>query len=147
MSANPAGDCFIDTNILVYAYDVSAGNKHIIAKDLVEQCWKNQNGCLSLQVLQEFFVSVTRKIAIPLDFRIARQIISDLTNWRVHAPETGDFLQAIDLQDTFQLSFWDAMILRSAVQLGCKQMFSEDLTHRQQFGEVLVTNPFMSEGG
>lgn len=142
MSVNPQLDYFLDTNILVYAYDRSAGIKHNLAAQLVEGCWENENGCLSLQVLQEFFVVVTQKIRTPLDWQSSRQIVSDLAHWRLHTPEASDLLQAIDLQQSYQLAFWDAMIIQSASCLGCRQLISEDLTHGQVFGEVQVVNPF-----
>ena len=143
MNANPEIDLFLDTNILVYAYDRSAGNKHTVSFQLMEGCWVNANGCLSIQVLQEFYVCVTRKIASPLDYQVARQIVADLANWRLHSPEASDLLQAIDFQHSYHLSFWDAMVLQSATRLGCKQLFSEDLNHGQTYGEVKVINPFV----
>jgi predicted nucleic acid-binding protein len=133
---------FIDTNILVYAYDRSAGRKHAAASRLVEQCWEDENGCLSIQVLQEFYVTVTRKIATPLEPQTARQIVSDLAHWRIHVPEANDVLQAIDMQQTYRLSFWDAMVMQSAAQLGCTQLLSEDLSHGETYGPVQVFNPF-----
>ena len=80
MNVDPQATYFLDTNILVYAYDRSAGQKHSLAVRLVEECWENENGCLSIQVLQEFFVTVTRKIATPLDPQTARQIVADLAH-------------------------------------------------------------------
>jgi predicted nucleic acid-binding protein len=142
MSADLQADCFLDTNILVYAYDRSAGRKHAIAAQWVQDCWKNQTGCLSIQILQEFYVNVTRKIAAPLEPLIARQIVADLAHWRVQTPAAEDVLQAIDLQQRYQLSFWDAMVVQSAARLGCRQLLSEDLQHRQLYGEVQVINPF-----
>jgi len=142
MSVDPQKDCFVDTNILVYAFDHSAGPKHAIAAQLVRDCWKNETGHLSIQVLQEFFVNVTRKIAAPLDHQIARQIVADLAQWGAHSPEAGDLLQAIDFQELYLLSFWDAMIVQSAVHLGCKQLVSEDLNHGQMYGDAQVINPF-----
>ena len=133
---------FLDTNILVYAYDRSAGQKHSLAAELVEACWENENGSLSIQVLQEFFVTVTRKIAAPLDTQTARQIVADLAQWRLHTPKAGDLLQAIDLQQSHHLAFWDAQVVQSAASLGCKQLLSEDLNHGQVYGEVQVINPF-----
>ena len=143
MSVSPEINYFVDTNILVYACDLSAGNKHTIAAQLLEHWWENGNGCISIQVLQEFFVTVTRKIAVPLEHHIARQLVSDLSHWRLHAPEADDLLQAIDLQQTYRLSFWDAIVLQSAMRLGCKQLISEDLNHGQKYGEVQVFNPFL----
>ncbi len=142
MSGNPELDYFLDTSILVYAFDRSAGAKHDQAARLVEGCWENENGCLSLQVLEEFFVTVTHKIKHPLDDQAAHQIVADLAHWRVHSPDSDDLLQAIDLHHDHGLAFWDAMVVQSAVCLGCKQLLSEDLTHGQIFGEVRVVNPF-----
>lgn len=142
MSADLHVDCFLDTNVLVYAFDHSAGEKHAIAAQLVKDLWENETGCISIQVLQEFFVTVTRKLAMPLEFRTARQVVADLAQWRLHTPEAGDLLQAIDLQRDYQLSLWDAQIVQSATGLGCKQLLSEDLNHGQVYGEVQVINPF-----
>lgn len=138
-------DVFIDTNILVYAYDLSAGNKHSTAQQLVNTCWEEGNGCLSLQVLQELYVTVTQKIAQPLSHVLARQIISDLAHWRIHVPDPDDMLQAIDLQQEYQLSFWDAMIIQSASQLGCRLLYSEDFSHGQFYAGVQAINPLRNE--
>jgi predicted nucleic acid-binding protein len=143
MSDKPIVYQFVDTNILVYAYDLSAGRKREIAKTLVEQCWENQNGCLSVQVLQEFYVNITQKIPNPLERQTARQLVADLTLWKTHAPSPGDVLAAIDLQREFTLSFWDAMIIQSALQTSCIQIWSEDLSHGQVFRKTQVTNPFI----
>lgn len=142
MNIDPQLSYFLDTNLLVYAYDRSAGQKHTQAAHLVEACWEHENGCLSLQVLQEFYVTVTRKIATPLDHQTARQLVADLAQWRLHTPEASDLLQAIDLQQTYQLAFWDAQVVQSATSLGCQQLLSEDLNHGQMYGEVQVINPF-----
>ncbi len=145
MSFDPQVDYFLDTNILVFAFDRSAGKKHNLASTLVQSCWENENGCLSIQVLQEYYVTVTRKIASPLTHSIVRQIVSDLAQWRLHSPTTSDLLQAIDLQQNYQLAFWDAQVIQSAASLGCKQLLSEDLNHNHLYGSVLVINPFMDE--
>src|SRR4030065_260644 len=131
-------DILRKAKILVYAYDSSAGQKHTLAAQLMEGCWENENGCLSLQVLQEFFVTVTRKIMQPLEHQTARQIVADLAHWRLHAPKSSDLLQAIDLPQSYQLAFWDALVVQSASCLGCKQLLSEDLNHGQMYGEVRV---------
>jgi predicted nucleic acid-binding protein len=146
MNVDPQATYFLDTNLLVYAYDRSAGRKHSLAAELVKACWENENGCLSIQVLQEFFVTVTRKIAAPLDHQTARQIVADLAQWRLHAPEANDLLEAIDLQQNYQLAFWDAQVIQSASSLGCKQLLSEDLNPGQMYCEVQVINPFKEVG-
>jgi predicted nucleic acid-binding protein len=145
MNVDLQAPLFLDINVLVYAYDSSAGQKHDRAAQLMESCWENENGCISIQVLQEFFVTVTRKIATPLDYQSARQIVTDLTHWRLHAPVANDLFQAMDLQQIYQLTFWDALVVESAPSIGCRQLFSEDLNHGQVYGNVMVINPFRQE--
>jgi predicted nucleic acid-binding protein len=135
---------FVDTNILVYAYDVTAGDKHSRARALVEELWDSRQGCLSVQVLQEFFVTTTRKIPKPLDAPGAAQIIDDLAHWHVHAPDAGDVLAAIGIHQRTGASFWDAMILRSAKELGCQTLHSEDLNSGQEYEGIQVRNPFLA---
>lgn len=142
MNVDPGVRYFLDTNILVYAYDLSAGQKHELAVQLVEACWENDNGCLSIQVLQEFYVTVTRKIATPMIPQTARQLVADLAHWHLHTPDAGDLLQAIDLQQDYQVAFWDAQVLQSAASLGCKLLISEDLNHGQTYGQTQAINPF-----
>jgi predicted nucleic acid-binding protein len=89
-------------------------------------------------------VIVTRKIAAPLDCQIARQIVADLAHWLVHSPNSNDLLHAIDLQQLYQVSFWDAMIVQSASNLRCNQLLTEDFNLGQMYGDVMVVNPFLS---
>ncbi|MGH3300544.1 MAG: PIN domain-containing protein [Streptosporangiaceae bacterium] len=133
---------FVDTNILVYAHDVTAGDKHVRARALVEELWDSHDGCVSVQVLQEFFVTTTRKIPRPLEATTAAQVIDDLAHWHVHAPAASDVLAAIDIHRQTGASFWDAMILRSAKELGCQTLHSEDLSDGQAYDGVQVRNPF-----
>jgi predicted nucleic acid-binding protein len=141
MSANE-GLQFVDTNILVYAHDRLAGLKHEIAFELIEGLWENHLGCLSLQVMQEFYVVVTQKIVKPLEPETATRILRDLTQWHIHAPIAEDVLGAIGLQQRYDVSFWDAMILWSAQQLGCSILWSEDLSQGQVHGDLRVLSPF-----
>ena len=133
---------FVDTNVLVYAHDVTAGDKHESARALVGELWKTREGCVSVQVLQELFVVTTRKIPKPLDAAAAKRLIGDLASWHVHSPGADDVLAAIDIHDRTGASFWDAMILRSAKELGCKTLHSEDLNSGQIYEGVQVQNPF-----
>jgi predicted nucleic acid-binding protein len=133
---------FVDTNILVYAHDVTAGDKHSRARVLVEELWDTRQGCLSVQALQEFFVTTTRKIPKPLEAQAAAQIIDDLAHWHVHSPAVTDVRAAIDIHRRTGASFWDAMILRSAQELGCQILHSEDLNAGQGCDGVEVRNPF-----
>jgi len=133
---------FIDTNVLIYAHDVSAGQKHYRARQLIQDLWQSEEGCLSIQVLQEFYVNVTQKVAKPLPAETAAQIITDLSVWQIHCPGAQDILEAIHLQKRYQMSFWDAMILASAAQMGCQILWSEDLKPGQAYGQVKLQSPF-----
>jgi predicted nucleic acid-binding protein len=133
---------FVDTNILVYAYDNSTGEKNQRARALVKGLWERKSGCLSVQVLQELHVSLTHKVAYPIDLESASQIIEDLCVWPMHSPGGLDVLGAIRLQGRYQLSFWDAMILHSAIEMGCDLLWSEDFSDGQVMGGVKVANPF-----
>jgi predicted nucleic acid-binding protein len=134
---------FIDTNILIYAFDTSTGEKHRKASKLLEELWVEENGCISIQVLQEFYVNVTRKALQTLEPVQAATIIRDLSNWKVHRPVTEDILAAISIQQKYQISFWDAMIIRSAKESNCKILYSEDLSNGQNYGGVKVSNPLL----
>ncbi len=142
MSANETQQ-FVDTNILVYAHDAAAGEKHRQAQQLLSDLWQSRLGCVSVQVLQEFYVTVTRKVAKPLIPEEAAAIIRDLSTWRVHSPTPDDILAAIALQTRFQLSFWDAMIIHSANALKCELMWTEDLHNGQRVNTTLIRNPFL----
>jgi len=134
------GSEFVDTNILIYAFDRSAGNKREAAIALVERLWSERAGCLSLQVLQEFYVTATKKLRMPSG--AAFDQVERLGKWRVHRPAPDDVLQAIQLHRETKISFWDAMILRSAISVGCSVLWSEDLSDRQQWNGLTVRNPF-----
>jgi predicted nucleic acid-binding protein len=135
----------VDTNILVYAHDISAGEKHTLARDLLQNLWQTGNGCLSVQILHEFYVTITRKVTQPLSLDDASEIIRDLSFWQIFTPGAEDVLGAIDIQKHYQISFWDAMIVQSAIDLGCSLIWSEDLSDGQTFEGVLVRNPFLTQ--
>ena len=147
MSAETAGRerRFVDTNLLVYAHDESAGQKREVARGLLAELWVSREGCASVQVLQELFVSLTRKVSKPLPTRKAAALVEDLSAWTVHSPGPRDVLSAIELHERMSVSFWDAMILTSARSLGCRVLYSEDLNAGQSYDGVLVVNPFETE--
>ena len=134
--------CFVDTNLFVYAHDESAGRKRDVARDLISELWESRSGCASVQVMQELFVNLTRKVPKPLSAREAAALIEDLSAWTVHSPGVRDVLYAIELHERMDVSFWDAMILTSANSLGCRILYSEDLSAGQNHDGVLVVNPF-----
>ncbi len=134
---------FVDTNIFIYAFDRSDPDKNMRSTALVKKLWHTGNGCLSSQVLQELYVNITQKVPKPLPYDKASLIIADLGQWKFHMPDLKDILEAITIQQRFELSFWDALIICSANCLGCSILWSEDLSHKQKYGEVTVINPFL----
>jgi len=133
---------FVDTNVLVYAHDVSAGRKHELARRLVEELWDSCDGALSVQVLQEFYVTVTRKVPKPVSPDEAKRAVSALGLWAIHSPTAGDVIAAIEIEQELGVSFWDAMIIQSAYHLGCECILSEDLAAGQRYRGLTVINPF-----
>jgi predicted nucleic acid-binding protein len=105
---------FVDTNVLVYAYDQTAGKKHEIALQLMEKLWDSGEGVLSTQVLQEFYVTVTSKIPKPLSTRRAREIITDLATWTLATLDLPEILKASEISERYRLSIWDGPILAAA---------------------------------
>jgi predicted nucleic acid-binding protein len=137
---------FVDANILVYAFDASAGKKKVAAEHLLAGLWAAGTGCLSVQVLQEFFVTVTRKVARPLSVDEAADRIRDFTTWKVFAPTSDDVLAAIALHKQAKVSFWDAMIVQAAAEAGCDTLWTEDLTDGQVLRGVRIRDPFAGKG-
>ncbi len=135
---------FVDTNILIYAHDRDAGRKRELAAQALTELWGNRNGRLSVQVLQEFYVTVTRKLATPFARAAAREILQIYASW-VQQPTTPDtVLRAGDLGELAQISFWDALILASAEQAGATVLYSEDLNTGQRIAGIRVVNPLLA---
>jgi predicted nucleic acid-binding protein len=137
---------FLDTNVIVYGYDTSAGRKHEIAREILTVLWNSGLGVISTQVLQEFFVTVTRKIPKRLGLSVARRILVDFLKWEVILIDGNLLLDAVDLQDKHKFSFWDSMVLCSAIRSGAKTLYSEDLQDGALIGGMAVTNPFGASG-
>ncbi|MBD3414295.1 MAG: PIN domain-containing protein [Candidatus Aminicenantes bacterium] len=136
---------FLDTNILIYAYDTSAGPKNHTAKDILMRLWDSKKGMISTQVIQEFFVTVTCKIKKPIDIDTAKVIIKDLLLWQLFVNDESSILKAIDIHEEHQFSFWDAMILQAAVNGGAELLYTEDMTHGQVVQGVRIVNPFKKQ--
>jgi len=134
---------FVDTNVLIYAHDLDAGLKHDRAAAIIADLWEKENGIISVQVLQEFYVNVTRKIARPMTPAAARGIIRNYLAWRVEATEPSAVLLASEIGERNQLSFWDALIVASAARTGADRILSEDLNHGQVIEGIRIENPFL----
>ena len=144
MSADPA-PTFVDTNILIYAYDADAGWKHDVAQARLVELWDSEAGVLSAQVLQEFYVTITRKVTKPLSKRAAREVVGTYLAWPLHRPTGPDLLAASELEQRHRLSFWDALIVISAKQSGAGVILSEDMQAGRHFGDISIANPFAGE--
>lgn len=144
MNAEPQRD-FVDANVLVYAFDSSAGRKQQAAQALLERLWGSNTGCLSVQVLQEFFVTVTKKVANPLPLEEAKARVREFAAWKVFAPTPDDVLAAIGLHAQAKIGFWDAMIVLAAAESGCDVLWTEDLSDAQLLRGVRIRNPFAGE--
>jgi predicted nucleic acid-binding protein len=142
MSADLPGD-FVDSNLLVYAHSRASGQKRERAAALLDRLWDTGTGRLSMQVLQEYFVTVTRKVPRPLSIAEALEVVELYSRWTVHCPEPADLLSAIDIHKRLEVSFWDAMVIQSARRLGCRILWSEDLHHGQTYSGVSVRDPFL----
>ena len=134
---------FVDTNILMYAHDESAGEKHQRAKVILEQLWESGRPALSIQVLQELCVNLRRRISPPLTDEKIRWFIEDYFSWEVVIPEPKFILEAMDIEDHYKISFWDALIICSAENCGATVLYSEDFSNRQRYGSVQVINPLL----
>jgi predicted nucleic acid-binding protein len=132
---------FLDTNVLVYAEDESEPVKRKKAVALILEHKRQRTGVVSLQILQEFFATVTRKLK--LDAGIARYKVEFHSRFVVGEPTVPDILAAIDIHRLHSFSFWDALVLRMAKQTGCRVLLSEDMRHGQEFDGVKIINPFL----
>lgn len=134
---------FVDTNILVYAHDPTSSEKHEKARELVKRLWISGEGVLSIQVLQEFFWTITRKVPQPVKPTIAVEIIRDIAAWPVYSPSAADVIRAAELSSSRRsVSFWDAMILQACYATGATILWSEDLSDGTDYDGVVVRNPF-----
>lgn len=132
---------FVDSNILIYAHDVDAGPKRDRAVKKLRELWESGSGRLSVQVLQEFYVNVTRKLSTPVARSQAREVVSSYSAW-VSEPTTPDtVIRAIDIAEMAQLMFWDALIVASAEEMQAAQIYSEDLNAGQTIAGVKILNP------
>ncbi len=133
---------FVDTNILVYAHDADAGDRHSMAKALVAELWDNRSGSLSTQVLQEFYVVATRKFKPAMTRAKARAVVAAYGQWCAVATEAQLIVSASRLEEEHTLSFWDALIIQAAIQVGAHRLVSEDLQNGRRFGALTIENPF-----
>jgi predicted nucleic acid-binding protein len=137
-----SGRSFLDTNVLVYLFDGDSAEKQARARELLRDLGPSGDLALSTQVLQEFYVSVTRKLAVPLSTEEAERAVRELIALPVAHVDPQTVLSAIALSRQHTVSFWDALIVQAALDLGCDRVLTEDMPHGRTFGALRIENPF-----
>lgn len=133
---------FVDTNVMVYAYNKDAGQKYQSALNIMKDLWHSGLGIISTQVLLEFFVTLTSKISEPLEIPVVRETIRRLSRWDVLLINVDTIISATELQERYKYSFWDSLIIASAIEGGAKTILSEDLADGQAIQGITIKNPF-----
>lgn len=134
---------FVDTNILIYAHDLDAGVKRERAMATLRGLWDSGAGRISVQVLQEFYVNATQKLATPVARSTAREIIKTYGVWIQHATTVDTVTRATELAELSRISFWDALIVASAEEVDADELLSEDLNAGQAISGIRVVNPLV----
>jgi predicted nucleic acid-binding protein len=137
-----SGPFFVDSNVLVYRHDASESAKQPVAESWISRLWTERAGRISTQVLHEFYQTVTRRLRPGLDRAEARDEVRDLGAWRPVLIDNAVLEQAWKMEDRFQLSFWDSLIVAAAHAAECPYLLSEDLQDGQDLAGVRVVNPF-----
>lgn len=132
---------FVDTNVLLYAYDTEGGAKHQRASAALAELWEARAGVVSTQVLQEFAVNARKKLKVP-NVAIAR-VIGTYRAWDVHRIDVEDVLGALTTSEANVISFWDALVVVAAARSGASRLYTEDLNHGQLISGVRIVNPLV----
>ena len=135
--------CFVDTNVLIYAHDDSAGVKHEQALRIIETLWESGSGVLSTHVLQEFCVTVKR-LDRSYPTRDLQRIVREFSSWEIIVNTSESILSALALESRYHISFWDALIVQAAQVAHADVLYSDDLNDGQFFGSVHVVNPLLA---
>ena len=133
---------FVDTPVFLYAADERDGRKQALAREWVRWCWSQRSGRISTQVLNELYHNAITRFRARMPVQQARAQVRNLRQWQPPHLDTFTIDGAWALQDRHALGYWDALIVASAQQQGCRYLLSEDLPHQQRFESVQVINPF-----
>ena len=133
---------FIDTNILVYAYDIDEPVKQARAREILKQGIEGETAVLSVQVIGEFFTVVTKRIPNPLSAEEAEQVLDLLSILPVIDLDFRMVRHAIEIHRQHGIAYWDALIVTAAHRAECTQILTEDLNAGQSYEGVTVVNPF-----
>lgn len=139
------GSVFFDTNVLVYMYDTDSPQKQDKAKALLEEHGVLGNAFLSTQVLQEFYVNVSKKFARRLSHEDTLEATTSLSRLPLVQVDTPLILAAVSLGKQVQVHFWDALIIQAALRAGCQRLLTEDLQHGRIIGDLRIENPFLGD--
>lgn len=133
---------FVDTNVLVYAHDLDAGDKHAIANGIISDLWESGNAVISTQVLQELYVTLTKKVPSPPKKAQVRRILNNYMVWELAVNNGETILQASEIEENYNISFWDAMIISAAYSKNAAILLTEDLNEGQLIEGIKIVNPF-----
>ncbi|MBN1962969.1 MAG: PIN domain-containing protein [Deltaproteobacteria bacterium] len=136
------GRVFIDTNIFVYAVDKDEPQKKAIARSLISDLSNKNQVMISLQVLSEFYWVTTRKLKSPLSLIEAEHATISLANLPIVNTNSNTVIDAITLSREKPLSYWDSLIIQSAILGGCTTIITEDLQHDHSIANISILNPF-----
>jgi predicted nucleic acid-binding protein len=133
---------FVDTNILLYSRDASEPEKQAVAAARLDELWETHSGCISVQVLNEYFVNATRKLVPGLPPEEAWDDVEALSAWEPLALDMQVLTRAYAVQHRYRLSWWDSLIIAGAEATGCTRILSEDLGDGSCYFGITVENPF-----
>lgn len=134
---------FLDTNILIYAHDADAGKKHSIAVEIVKDLWDKRTGVMSCQVLQEFYVNVTKKLSKPIKTLEARELLRSYLCWDIRGNTPSSIIRASEIEEKYRISFWDALIVVAAYEAKASIILTEDMNSGQTIEGILIKNPLV----
>ncbi len=136
---------FVDTNILVYAYDSNQTSKRVAASDLLQRLWQERAGRASMQVLNEFYATVTRRLRPAMNAEKAWDGVLALMAWNPQPIDRDVLIGAREVERRYHTNWWDAIIVAAAQAQRCKVLLSEDFQDGMVFGQLKVRNPFLPQ--
>jgi predicted nucleic acid-binding protein len=137
--------CFVDSNVLVYAHNPAEELKSSVARNLLQDLWADLSGRTSIQVLNEFYAVITRKLSVRMSQDAAWAEVEEFFRWNPQQLDCELLRQARQIEARYRLSWWDSLIVAAAQLQGCSLLYTEDLQHGATFDGVRVVNPFISQ--
>ncbi|NER97936.1 MAG: PIN domain-containing protein [Symploca sp. SIO1B1] len=138
------GNFFLDTNILIYTFDQSQPQKQAISRNLVRDALNNRSGCISYQVIQEFLNVASKKFANSLSVSDCQTYLTNVLEPLCEVfSSTGLFHRALEISSRWKFSFYDSLIVASALSVDSKILYTEDIKHEQKIEDMIIFNPFL----